>query len=162
MSVYEDIQERFEKREAALSQQLHLLSKAAGDVASGLRLYLGLPSHRWTYPDGKVGDAYIRLGVGQKDRFEEKPWMTLSSKGGVVAFSLAVTVVSQSQEFRSIYVFNMSVQFCEDGYLFDVEGDRQQIVSVDDVKAGDLDSVHEMIVSQLKSLLDPERILIKS
>lgn len=162
MSVYEDLQQRFEKREAALSLQLHLLSKAAGDVASGLRFYLGLPSPKWNYPDGKAGDAYIRLGVGEKDRFEEKPWMTLSSKGGVVSFSLAVTILSEDREFRSIYVFNMSVCFCEGGYLFDVEGDRQQVVSVDDVKSGNLDSVYEMIVSQLKALLDPERILIKS
>lgn len=162
MSVYEDIQDLFEKRESALSLQLHLLAKAAGDVAGGLRVYLGLPSPKWNYPDGKTGDAYVRLGVGQKSQFEEKPWPTLSSVGGVVSFTISVCIHTEDRAFRAFYFFNMSVRFCDDGYLFEIEGERQQIISVDDVKSGNFVSIHEMIVAQLKAVLDPERILIKN
>lgn len=162
MSVYEDIQDLFEKRESALSLQFHLLAKAAGDVAGGLRVYLGLPSPRWNYADGKAGDAYVRLGVGQKSQFEEKPWMALSSQGGVVPFTLSVCIHTEDRTSRAFYFFSMSVRFCDDGYLFEIEGDRKQVISVDDVKAGNLAPIYDMIVAQLKAVLDPERILIKN
>ena len=88
--------------------------------------------------------------------------MTLSSVGGVVAFTLAVTIVSEDRDSRVVYFFNMSVRFCDEGYLFDIEGDRQQIVSVDDVKSGNFDLVYALIVAQFKAVLDPDRILIKN
>lgn len=162
MSVYEDIQDLFEKRETALNLQLHLLAKAAGDVAGGLRIHLGLPSPRWNYPDGKAGDAYVRLGVGQKSQFEEKPWMALSSEGGAVPFTLSVCIHTEDRSFRAFYFFKMSVRFCDDGYLFEIEGDRQQVISVDEVKSGKLAPIYDMIVGQLKAVLDPARILIKN
>lgn len=162
MSVYDDIQDLFEKRETALNLQLHLLAKAAGDVAGGLRVYLGLPSHKWNYPDGKAGDAYVRLGVGQKSQFEERPWMGLSSQGGVVQFTLSICIHTEDRTYRAFYFFSMSVRFCDEGYLFEIEGDRQQVISVDDVKSGNFAPIYELIVAQLKAVLDPERILIKN
>lgn len=161
MSLYSDLQKRYETRETAVQTQLHLLSKSAGDLASGFGKYLELPGDRWNHPDGKAGDRYVRLGEGSASAFKEKRWMELSSLNGTVNFSLALTVVSEDRESRTIYVFDMSVQFCDDGYLFEVNG-KGVTLGVDDVKAGSFEPVYNLIVEKLITLLDQSQILIKN
>ena len=162
MSLYEAIQTSYEEREARMALQLNLLAKAAGNMASHFRHYLGLQTARWHHPDGKAGDDYIRLGTGSPNSFEEKPWMTLSSRNGVVPFSLAVTIVSEDRMFRATYVFEMTVHFILDGYLFTLGENDEELVSVDYVKADNFDPVHKMISARLMSLLDPAKIMIKN
>jgi hypothetical protein len=161
-TVFQEIQNDFEVREAAIQLQLNLLSKAVGKMAAGFGNYLGLPAPRWNHLDGKAGDFYIRLGEGSANSFKEKPWMQLSSLGGVVSFSLAVTVDSEDREIRTTYVFDMKVRFCGDGYQFDLNDNVHQILSVDEVQGGVFDPVYSMIVTQLKALLDPSKIFIKN
>ena len=88
--------------------------------------------------------------------------MALSSEGGAVPFTLSVCIHIEDRSFRAFYFFKMSVRFCDDGYLFEIEGDRQQVISVDEVKLGKLAPIYDMIVAQLKAVLDPARILIKN
>ena len=162
MSLYEAMQSSYEEREARMALQLNLLAKAAGSMASHFRHYLGLQTARWQHPDGKAGDDYIRLGTGSAKSFEEKPWMMLSSRSGVVPFSLAVTIVSEDRMFRATYVFEMTVQFIIDGYLFTLDTGGEELVSVDYVKAENFDPIHKMISAQLINLLDPAKIIIKN
>ena len=162
MSLYEAMQSSYEEREARMALQLNLLAKAAGSMASHFRHYLGLQTARWHHPDGKAGDDYIRLGTGSAKSFEEKPWMMLSSRNGVVPLSLAVTIVSEDRMFRATYVFEMTVQFIIDGYLFTLDTGGEELVSVDYVKAENFDPIHKMISAQLINLLDPAKIIIKN
>jgi hypothetical protein len=161
MSLYADLQKRYETREAAIQAQLHLLSKAAADLASGFGKYLGLPGDRWNHPDGKIGDRYVTLGEGAGHAFKEKRWNELSSLNGKVDFSLALTIVSEDRDSRTIYVFDMSVQFCDEGYLFDVNG-KGVILEVESVKSGSFEPVYNQIVEILIARLDQSKILIKN
>lgn len=160
MSLYSDLQKRYEARETAVQTQLHLLSKSVGDLASGFGKYLGLPGERWNHPDGKAGDRHIRLGEGSAAEFKEKHWSGLSSLNGKVEFSIALTLVAEDRDSRTTYVFDMSVQFCDDGYLFDVNG-KGVILGVDAVKAGSFEPVYSQIVEILIARLDQSEILIK-
>lgn len=162
MSLYEAIQTSYEEREARMALQLSLLAQAAGNMASHFRHYLGLQTARWHHPDGKAGDDYIRLGTGSAKSFEEKSWMTLSSRNGVVPFSLAVTIVSEDRMFRTNYVFEMTVSFIIDGYLFTLEEGEEELVSVEYVKANNFDPVHKMLSARLMNVLDPSKIMIKN
>ena len=162
MSSYEAIQTSYEEQEARMALQLNLLAKAAGNMASHFRHYLGLQTAKWHHPDGKAGDEYIRLGTGSAESFEEKPWMMLKSRGGVVPFSLAVTIVSEDRTRRVTYVFEMTVKFTIDGYLFTLGEGGEELVSVDYVKANNFDPIHKLISSQLMSFLDPAKIIIKN
>ncbi|OLS61873.1 hypothetical protein [Pseudomonas putida] len=161
MSIYADLQKRYESHETALHTQLHLLSKAAGDLAAGFGKYLGLPGERWNHPDGKVGERYVRLGEGSVDSFQEKRWIELSSSKGKVDFSIAITLVSEDRDSRTTYIFSMGVQFCEDGYLFEVQGHGVSL-AIEAVKAGVFDPVYMLIVDRLVARLDPSSILIKN
>lgn len=160
MSLYADLQKRYEARETAIQTQLRLLSKSAGDLASGFGKYLGLPGDRWSHPDGKAGDRYVRLGEGSASAFKEKHWPELSSVNGKVDFSLAFTLVSEDRDSRTTYVFDMSVQFCDGGYLFDVNG-KGVTLSVDAVKSGSFEPVYNQIVEILIARLDESKVLIK-
>lgn len=161
MSLYSDLQKRYETRETAIQTQLHLLSKSAGDLASGFGKYLGLPADRWNHPDGKVGDRYVRLGEGSAAAFKDKHWPELSSLNGKVDFSIALTLVSEDRNNRTTYVFDMSVQFCDGGYQFDVNG-KGVTLSVDAVKSGSFEPVYNQIVEMLIARLDQSKILIKN
>ncbi|QRK85088.1 hypothetical protein JN757_04730 [Pseudomonas granadensis] len=161
MSLYVDLQKRYETRETAIQAQLHLLSKAAGDLASGFGKYLGLPGDRWNHPDGKAGDRYVRLGEGAANAFKEKRWHELSSLNGKVEFSLALTIVSEDRDNRTSYVFDLSVQFCDEGYLFDING-KGVTLEVDAVKSASFEPVYNQIVETLIARLDHSKILIKN
>lgn len=161
MSLYEDLQKRYVIREDAIQTQLHLLSKSAGDLASGFGKYLGLQEARWNHPDGKVGDRYVRLGEGSAAAFKEKHWPELSSVNGKVNFSISLTLVSEDRGSRTAYIFDLSVQFCDVGYLFDVNS-KGVTLSVEDVKAGSFEPVYNQIVEILIGRLDPSKILIKN
>ena len=161
MSIYSDLQKRYESREVAIQAQLHLLSKSAGDLAAGFGSYLGLTSERWNHPGGKAGNRYVMLGEGSAASFKEKPWIALSSVNGKVDFSLALTLVSEDRESRTTYVFDLGVQFTDDGYLFEVNG-QGVTISVDEVKAGNFESVYNLIVEKLMTQLDKSQILIKN
>lgn len=163
MTLFEDIQRRYEDLEAAQLLQLNLLAKAAGNMASGFPTYLGLTAPRWTDRNGKVGDSYVRLGEGASDKFQEKRWMLLGSIGGVVPFSLAVTIQSSDKSMQTTYVFEMSVKFCEDGYLFDLKDIVEPVVlSVEDVKQENFAPVYNLLLARLRTVLDPSKILIKT
>lgn len=161
MSLYSELQKQYESRETAMQAQLHLLSKSAGDLAAGFGKYLGLPSERWNHADGKVGERYVMLGEGSAGSFKEKRWIELSSLNGKVDFSLALTIVSEDRESRATYVFDLTVSFTEDGYLFAVNN-RGATISVDAVKAGSFEPVYSLIVEMLKARLDKSQILIKN
>ncbi|WP_172232377.1 hypothetical protein [Pseudomonas sp. CM25] len=161
MSLYSDLQQRYESRESAIQGQLYLLSKAAGELASGFGKYLGVPSDKWNHPDGKAGERYVRLGEGSASAFKEKRWVELSSLKGKVDFSIALTLVSEDRASRVTYVFELGVQFTEFGYLFEVNG-RGVPLTVEDVKAGDFEPVYSQIVEQLLARLDKSDILIKN
>lgn len=161
MSLYLELQKRYEARETALQSQLHLLSKAAADLATGLGQYLGLSGSRWHHPDGKAGDRYVRLGEGSAAAFKEKQWIELSSLKGVVGFSLALTLVSEGRESRVTYVFDMGVRFSDEGYLFDVNG-VGVLLTVEDVKEGRFEPVYNQLVEKLMGWLDHSDILIKT
>ncbi|MFJ2982241.1 MULTISPECIES: hypothetical protein [unclassified Pseudomonas] len=161
MSIYSDLQRRYVSRETAIQAQLHLLSKSAGDIASGFGKYLGLPGDRWHHLDGKAGERYVRLGQGSASAFQEKRWIELSSLNGKVDFSIALTLVSEDRESRACYVFDMSVRFCDAGYLFEING-QSVVLSVEDVKAGSFEPVYNQLVQILISRLDDSDILIKN
>ncbi|SPO68127.1 hypothetical protein [Pseudomonas sp. JV241A] len=162
MSIYTDLQNRYENREAALAKQVYLLSKAAAGLSDSFGSYLGLPSPRWNNPEGKPGDYYVRLGVGERNAFEEKPWTQMSSLGGVVSFSIALTLVSEDCYSRTTYVFPVSVEFVEGGYLFKLNEGDQVLLSVAEVTSGAFSEVHSKMVERLTQILDPSKVLIKN
>ncbi|UVK81431.1 hypothetical protein LOY46_17890 [Pseudomonas sichuanensis] len=162
MTIYTELQNRFEAREAALAKQVYLLSKAAAGLSDNFGKYLGLPSPRWNYPDGKAGDYYVRFGVGERSSFEEKPWTQMSSLDGVVSFSMALTLISEDRFARTIFVFPMSVEFFDTGYLFKLNEGEQVLISVADVQSGAFDEVYSKMVARLGRILDPSQVLINN
>ncbi len=160
MSLYDELQQDYKSQQEAMTLQLNLLARAAGNMVASLPAYLGIPSARWNHHDGKAGDAYVRLGEGPPLDFKDKSWMNLSSKGGVVSFSVAVTIVSEDRNQRVTYVFEMDARFCDHGYRFALNDVDYRIIGAEDVKAEKYQVVHQMIFDKLKELLDPKKIVI--
>ena len=160
MSIYAELQDRYENREAALNNQVLLLTKAASQLASHFAGYLGLLAPRWNHADGKVGDRYVRLGEGRAASFEEKNWSELSAIDGVVSFSIALTVVSDDCQSRVTYVFPMSIEFIQTGYLVKLLDSEAAMLTPAEVEAGLFGEIYSMLVDRLRSLLDPSKVLI--
>ncbi|WP_182374904.1 hypothetical protein [Pseudomonas putida] len=161
MSIYAALQSRYESRETALNTQVFLLTKATSKLAANFGGYLGLPEPRWKRADNTSGDLYVRLGEGQGDRFEERPWTQLSAIDGVVTFSIALTMVSEDCQSRTTYVFPMSIEFSEFGYLVKLNNNEFVTLTPAEVEAGVFVEVYAKVVARLKTVLDPSKILIK-
>lgn len=162
MSIYAALQDRYERREAALQNQVLLLTKAASKLAGNFRQYLGLPTPCWNRADGTAGDQYVRLGEGQAARFEEKPWTQLSAIDGVVSFSIALTMVSDDCHSRTTYVFPMSIEFVPTGYLVKMNDAESVLLTPVEVEANSFDEVYAKVVARLELLLDPSRVMISN
>lgn len=164
MSIFDDLNERYARFEAAQTLQHNLLIKAVGALPGGFGKHIGLTVLHWHDEDGKAGARYIRLGVGAPESFEEKPWVSLTSMNGVVSFSLAVTVDSNLPlRPRMTYVFEGTVRFCPDGYDFAFKGlPSPIIVSPEKVIAGELSAVYDALVESLYKSFDPSLIEIRN
>ena len=164
MSIFDDLNERYARFEAAQTLQHNLLTKAVGSLPGGFGKYIGLTEPFFYDDDGKNGKRYIRLGVGAPESFEEKAWLSLGSRAGVVSFSLAVTVDSRLPlQSRMTYVFEGTVRFCPGGYDFAFKGlPSPIIVSPEKVIAGELDAVYAALVESLFKSFDPSLIEIRN
>lgn len=160
MTIYERLQKSFQEKENALDAQLRLLAKAASLVENGFGAFLGLTASRWTDHNGKAGDPYVQLGVGREDQFKPVHWVKLSSYGGVVEFSLALTLTSDDYSSRTTYVFPMSAQCSKSGYVFQFEDGESVEVGSESAKAGRFDKVWAGIVVRLEKALDPSKVIL--
>lgn len=164
MSIFEELRQRVSDYDSALTIQLRLLTKSIADLVSGFGDYLGLPSPTWHHSDGKAGDHYVRLGVGTAQQFQEKTWLELSSFGGKVDFSLALTIDPQSSMIgRQTIVFEFGARFVPKGYEFQIKGfDKPLILSPDDVKEKNYEVVYQALVARLESMYDSRKVEIVS
>lgn len=163
MSIFEELNEQYERYDAALTLQHNLLAKSVGALSAGFGGFLGLTKAHWHDEEGKRGERYIRLGVGAPKAFEEKIWPQFTSIGGVVDFSLAVTLESDSATYRRYtYVFEGKAQFNSDGYEYRFKGiDYPVVLTATQVEAEDFSDVYRVLVDKLKGEFDPDSILIK-
>ncbi|MBA2927069.1 hypothetical protein G9Q86_00685 [Pseudomonas sp. CCUG 57209] len=162
MSIIEELNEQYERYDAALTLQHNLLTKSLGGLSVGLGSYLGLTKAHWNDKEGKRGDRYVRLGVGAPNVFEEKMWPQLPSTGGVVEFSLAVTLECETATYqRYTFVFEGRLQFSSGGYEYRFQGiDSPIVISAAEVEADDFTSVYRALVDKLKKAFDPASIVI--
>jgi hypothetical protein len=165
MTLYEQIKNRFQEQEAAQNMQLNLLARAAGNIASGFGNYLGTPDQLWKGTDGKSG-RYVMLGTGNGTGFEEKRWMALTSTGGVVDFTIAVTVLGSDDAIpRCTLTFPISAKFCDQGYEFAVHYQNNVtpvIISPEEVKAGQFAALYNVLTERLLAYFDPAKVLIQN
>lgn len=162
MTLFEQLRERYTDYDAALTEQITLLTRAAGNLTAGLGGYLGLPTPRWHNEDGKPGDKYVRLGTGSVDDFKETQWQMLSGLNGVVSFLVALTVDSPAAyRERFTFVFEFDLKFCEDGYLFQIKHVGDVVVGASDVAGGRFEPVYNVMLEKLHDSLDPSKILIR-
>jgi hypothetical protein len=163
MTRYEQLQKRFLDQDAAQTAQLNLLAKSAQAIVSGFGKFLDIPSEIWFKPDGKAGDRYIMLGTGNGESFKEQRWTSLSSKAGVVEFTIAITVRGEEEIPRCTVTYPMTAKFCEAGYEFTVQSASSPIVvDAQHVKDGKLEAVYEVLLERLNDFFDPGKVLIKS
>ncbi|MCH5486749.1 hypothetical protein [Pseudomonas syringae] len=162
MSAYDEIRSRYASYEAAATLQLQLLSKAAVGLVNGFEKYLDLPQARLpNNDDGGLGQRYVRFGVGAPAEFEEKNWHALSSRGGVVDFSFAITLDEPATHSRAVIVFENSVQFVDHGYEFKIKGVDTFTVGAADAVNNRFEAIYKALVDQLLNLYNSERIVIK-
>lgn len=162
MSIFDDLNEQYVQYDAALTLQHQQLVRAVGDMAVGYERFLGITKTHWFNDDGTKGERYVRLGVGDPDRFQEKGWFQLSSVGGSVDFSIAITLESPESVYpRFTFVFEGNACFVDEGYEFTFEGIPYPIVvSPLKVKNLDFNSVHDALTLALKSEIDPSKVAV--
>lgn len=162
MTLFEQLRERYTDHDAALTEQLTLLTRAAGNMTAGFGGYLGLPTPRWHKADGEAGEKYVRLGTGSVGDFEETQWQALTGLDGVVSFSVALTVDSPAAyQERFTFFFDFDLQFCDDGYLFQIKHIGDVVVNASDAAAGKFEPVYNAMLEKLHDVLDPSKILIR-
>ena len=164
MTLFEDIQTRYDQQRAAVAQQSSFLRIAVRDMAFNLEKHLGLSSTRW-YQQGlaKAQDKYIRLGYLERGEFQELDWTGLPTPRGYIPFTLSITVDSMDSSTRDDYYYSMTVMFCDDGYKFEIDSFSEAfILSVADVQSGDFSRIYSALVEHLKAVLDPSLVIIKN
>jgi len=162
MSAFAELQARYISYEAAATIQHRLLTKAASELVNGFQAFLGLAGERLPDVDGQKGHRYVRLGIGAASEFEEKNWHTLGSRGGVVNFSLALTLDDPETQSRTTIVFELEVKFVEHGYEFKVKDVGTFMISAPDAVHNRYEKIYEALFTQIMKVYDPDRILIKN
>ncbi|WP_122523584.1 hypothetical protein [Pseudomonas viridiflava] len=162
MSAFAELQARYMSYEAAATIQHGLLTKAASEIVSGFESFLGLAGKRLPDVDGQKGHRYVRLGIGAPSEFKEINWHTLSSRGGVVSFSLALTLDDPASISRSTIVFELEVKFVEHGYEFKVKDLDTFTISAPDAVHKRYEKIYEGLFNRIMKVYDPDRILIKN
>ncbi|WP_415760308.1 hypothetical protein [Pseudomonas sp. LT1P18] len=119
MSEFKELSQRYAECRAANSDQLRRLVGQARQFALALEDYLGLPAKTWTNNQEGNEMAYVRVGQGQSQNFEEKYPHEFSSLNGVVDFSVSVTLESAPSQYpKTHHIFQFAVAAIEGGYEF--------------------------------------------
>ena len=165
MTLFEDIQTRYDQQREAIAQQSSLLRVAVRDMALNLEKYLGLSRSRWFEKgNARAQEKYIRLGHVVRNEFQELDWKDLPTPRGFIPFTLSITIDSVDSSTRDNFYYVINVMFCDTGYQFDFDIDGFSdsfILSVEDVKAGDFTQIYGPLVEHLKAVLNPSLVLIK-
>jgi len=159
MSIYSELSQQYKTSFAKQQARLHLMANAANAFTVGFERYLGVPDHTWTDSKGEQ-QRYVRLGVGDENAFQEISYLELSSIGGVIDFSIALTV-EQDAHFglRQVVVFEFSVSVSEENFEFVVKKMPINLsVKMLDKDAHRFDPVYAALVDRLMYLFDPERV----
>ena len=119
MSQFNELSLRFAEYRTARLDQLRRLTTQAQHFKLALEDYLDLPAETWINSTDGIEMAYVRLGKGQPQNFEEKGTHEFSSLDGRVDFSVSVTLERGPGLFpKTHHVFQLTVAALKGGYEF--------------------------------------------
>lgn len=161
MTLFEDLQKRFDDQTGKIASRDALLIKAASDLAHAFGPYLGISKPYWTDSYG-VRKKYIQLGEVYEGAFTENTLQELRCSNGIFVCDLSVTIDGVSNSHPKSFYFPLSVQFCLDGYQFVLDDVFDPIIiSSPEVALHRFEPVYNRILSSLHRELDASGILIK-
>lgn len=161
MSQFKELSMRFAEFRAARLDQLRRLTTQAQNFTLALQDFLELPAETWINHKDGVETAYVRLGSGTPQSFEEKGPHEFSSLNGVVEFSVSVTLETGPGLFpKTHHIFQLSVAALNGGYEFsskDFDGSFK--VAAADDSFHSYEQLCAALVNTLKDSYDVKHVL---
>ena len=105
MAIADDLDTAFDQYLVKSNAQGFMLRRLAGSFSDGFAAYVGASPNVWTKEDGKAGGARVRLGEGNADNFEPRPWPHIPTSLGAVKFSISYTLSSRDHGKTYTFVF---------------------------------------------------------